>query len=287
VKNKQYIKWGLGGIGIFVAGALLTWQFGARLSNKVDTTTDLALLALIKNDGVAFTKFIRDGGNVHVQLPAVDGKVYTVAEGLSFFERPGFVNFLQEQKIKFIKRDPSKELDILSLSIPKNNPELFGLLLKEAPDLKGTYGTNQWTLMHIASSICAYKLVPLLHEKGGLSWDHIAKDGTTPLTLAAQNNCLGAMGYWKSNDADFNAKDGRGISALSILKKKKNAELIAFAESFEERLRIVAAVAPKEVNFYKKRKIPKDQIIDPSAIVEPIERPVEAVETAEFSEFAD
>src|SRR5690606_25195515 len=136
---------------------------------------------------------------------------------------------------------------------------------------------------------CSHKLISMLHEDGKLNWDLRAKDGTTPLTLAATNDCLPVLSYWKEKGADFKAKDGKGMTALSILQKKKDAALAAFAESFIERkIATVTIVKPAPVpDFYKKRKIPKEQIIDHAAMLEPEDRPLEATETAEFTEFAD
>src|SRR5690606_5930880 len=128
-------------------------------------------------------------------------------------------------------------------------------------------GKNGWTLLHLASAACSHKLTPFLHEKGKLNWDLKSKEGSTPLTLAAENDCLPMLSYWKEKGADFKLKDGRGLSALSILKKKKDAALVAFTESFM--VRKPSNVAKAEPNFYKKRKIPKDQRIDYSMMIEP------------------
>jgi hypothetical protein len=286
VSKKQHILFATCAVGLL--GSSLLWHFkSSEFAQKVERNLgDEALLALIKNDQPAFESFIAAGGDLHGNLPLIDGKVYTVSEGLSYFERPGFIRYLQTQKMKFIKQAPSKGYDILSLSIPKNNPELMELLLEENPNLKEGYGDKKWTLLHMASAQCSHKLAALLHEKGGLNWDTKAKDGSTPITLAAESDCLPMLSYWKENNADFKAKDGRGLSALSILKKKKDAALVAFAKSFEP-ARNTAAIVKKELNFYRKRKIPKHQIVDPAALIEPEDRPLEANETAEFSEFSD
>lgn len=285
MSKKQHILFATCAVGLL--GSSLLWHFKSSEVAQVERNLgDEALLALIKNDQPAFESFIAAGGDLHGNLPLIDGKVYTVSEGLSYFERPGFIQYLQTQKMKFIKQAPDKGYDILSLSIPKNNPELMDLLLKENPNLKEGYGDKQWTLLHMASAQCSHKLTALLHEKGGLNWDTKAKDGSTPITLAAEYDCLPMLSYWKEKDANFKAKDGRGLSALSILKKKKDAALVAFAKSFEP-ARNTAAVVKKQLDFYRKRKIPKHQIVDPAALIEPEDRPLEANETAEFSEFSD
>lgn len=254
--------------------------------NKGNSTDD-ALLALIKNDQKAFEAFIEAGGKLHDDLPAIDGQVYTVAQGMSYFERSSFMNYLHNNKVPYIQQAAGKTFDILSLSISKNNLKLLNQMGLEKPNYKLTYGKKGWTLLHMASAACAHKLTAALHEKGGLRWDVKAKDGSTPITIAAENDCLPMLSYWKEQKADFNAKDGRGVTAMSILRKKKDAALMAFVSSFETNTRKIASVKPEEVSFYKKRVIPKDQIVDHSALIEPEERPLEATETAEYSEFAD
>lgn len=256
----------------------------AEVSKPVRNLADEALLALIKNDQKAFESFIEAGGQVHDSLPLIDGKIYTISEGMAYFERPGFMKYVHSQKISYVKQS-NKDFDIMTITIAKNNPDVLNELTLENPDFKFKYGKKEWSLLHLASAACSFKLTETLHLKGQLNWDLKAKDGSTPLTLAAENDCLPMLSYWKEQKADFKKKDGRGLTALSILKKKKDAALVAFAESFEERK--IASEPKKIPNFYKKRKIPKDQIIDYSALIEPEDRPLEATETAEFSEFAD
>lgn len=274
-------------------GSCLTLVIGGvlfkdKLNNfSGSVSTDEALLSLIKNDQNGFENFIKKGGDVHANLPVIDGKTYTVSEGMAHFERPGFVKFLQGTKRSFINQDGKKEFDILSLAVEKNNVELFTLLINEKPRYDLTYTQKNWTLLHMASASCSHKIVTMLHKEAGLNWNTKAKDGSTPLTLAAEYDCLPVLGYWKELKADFNAKDGRGLTALSILRKKKDAAFVAFVDSFNSR-KIASIGAPAgEPNFYNKRKIPKDQMIDHSALIEPEDRPLEATETAENSEFAD
>jgi len=254
-------------------------------SNSVRNLADEALLALIKNDQKAFESFIQAGGKVHDSLPMIDGKIYTIAEGMAYFERPAFMRYVNSQKIPYLNQSKEKDFDIMTITIAKNNPEVLNQLVVENPDFKFKYGKKEWSLLHLASAACSFKLTETLHLKGELNWDLKAKDGSTPLTLAAEHDCLPMLSYWKEHNADFKKKDGRGLTALNILKKKKDAALVAFAESFEERS--IASVPKKKKipDFYKRRKIPKDQIIDYSALIEPEDRPLEATETAEFSEF--
>jgi hypothetical protein len=289
--NKKYVYSAVFGLAV-LAGS--SFWVGKELGMKAGVTqgpasavgfADEAFLALIKNDQASFERIVNAGGDLHSKLPVIDGKTLTVAQGLSYFERPGFMRFLQASNKAFVKQDGSAEFDIMTLAVPKNNPELFALLLKEKPALAEAYGSKGYTLLHLASAACAHKLVPLLHQ-GSLSWNTKAKDGSTPLTLAAQSECLPALGYWKDQKADFNLKDGRGNSAMSLLRKNKDAAILAFVQSFEVQ-RTIASVGPTEMSLYRKRVQPKVKLIDDSTLLEPEARPVEANETAEYSEFSD
>lgn len=268
------------------------WHFSTKTSSTSRTGTDDALLALIKNDQSAFESWIRNGGDLSAFLPEIDGKKLTVAEGLAYFERGNFIAYLQNKKIPFLKQSTEGKDDIMTIAVGKNNPDLMALLMKENPDLTAAYGAKGMTLLHLASSGCASKLTSLLHKDKKINWDHKAKDGSTPLTLAAASDCLPMLSYWKEQKADFAKKDGRGTSAMSIMRQKKDAAMVAFLQSFETRtasrtIASVGAVVEKEPNFYKKRVVPADQKIDYSALIEPEDRPLEATETAEQSEFAD
>lgn len=274
-------------VGVLSVGSI--WHFSGKETSVTKTGgTDEALLALIKNDQSAFEAWVKNGGDLFAYLPLIDGKKLTVSEGLAYFERTGFIKFLQKNKMSFVKQARDGKEDILFLALQKNNPELFDLLLKENPDLTATYGDKGWTLLHYAASGCNHKLGEVLQKEKKLTYDLRAKDGTMPLNLAAQSDCLKFLSFWKEQGADFKKKDGRGTTALSILKGKKDAAMTAFYQSFEApKVARLPASAPKELNFYKKRVVPKDQQIDYSALIEPEDRPLEATETAEYSEFAD
>lgn len=268
---------------IFIA---VVWLLSLPKTADNRNLTDEALLALIKNDLDAFKSVIDAGVNVHDTLPEIDGQKYTIAQGIAYFERNSFGKYLHEKKISYVIQDEKAPYDIMTITVKKNNPDLLKQLALENPKYQAAYGKNGWTLLHMASAWCSHKLTSQLHETGKIDWNHKAKDGSTPLTLAAEHECLPMLSYWKEKGANFKAKDGRGKSALSILHTKKDAALVAFAQSFEDRK--IATITVKEVpNFYKKRKIPKDQIVDHAAMLEPEDRPLEATETAEFSEFAD
>jgi hypothetical protein len=270
------------------------WYF--RSTSSKTNLADLALISLVKNDIKSFEKYIARGGDLNAPLPAINGKVLTVSEGIAQFERPGFVEYLQTEKKKFVQQGKSSD-DIISIAVTKNNPELFTLLMKEQPDLNKTYTNKDWTLLHLASAQCSTKIVDMLHQTKALSWDQKAKDGSTPLTLAAENNCLPALSYFKEKGAKFDLKDGRGISALDILKKSKDAALSAFAQTFEMAAKVPGSLdvarAPasfgkitKELNIYRKRVFP-NQGASSRSHVEPDSRPDGSLDSADVTEFSD
>ena len=285
--NKKHLIAATFFVGVLSVGSF--WQFSK--TTAVRTGTDDALLALIKNDQTAFESWVKNGGDLSAFLPVIDGKKLTVAEGLAYFERVNFIKYLQDNKIAFMTQKKDGTDDIMVLAVQKNNAELFTLLMKENPDLTATYGKNGMTLLHMASSGCAFKLTDILHKDKKLNWDTKAKDGSTPMTIAAGADCLPMLSYWKEQKADFAKKDGRGMSAMSIMRGKKDAAMVAFLQSFETRTtRTPTATSPSvepEINFYNKRIVPKDQKVDYSALIEPEDRPMDATETAEHSEFAD
>jgi hypothetical protein len=276
VNNKRVL---IIGFGIFLCVGPTLLFFNA-VSKK--GTSDQALLAIIKNDQKSFQEFIENGGDIHALLPVIDGQSFTVAEGIVHFERTGFLKYLKDQNKSFVKQDATKDYDILSLAIAKNNPEMLGLILSQNPQLDRLYGKEGWSLLHLTSSHCSSKLVSLLHQTGKLDWKTLGKDGTTPLTLAAEKDCLQVLSYWKDAKADFKAKDGKGQSAMNILKGKKDAALSAFADSFKTK-----TVATADPIFYQKRVFPKDALVDRSELLEPEERPEDANETADYSEFSE
>lgn len=285
MNNKRAIASAAGLLVVVAASTVWLLSNPKTAEVKERNLSDEALLALIKNDQRAFEEAIQAGAKIHDALPLIDGKTYTIAEGMAYFDRPHFMKYLRSKSISYIEQKEGKSYDIMTLAVGKNNVELLNELSLAQPDYKLAYGKSGWSLLHMASALCSHKITGILHKTGKLNWDLKAKDGSTPLTLAADHDCLPMLSYWKEQGADFKKKDGRGVSALAILKKKKDAALVAFAESFEPRK--VASVTPPVPDFYKKRKIPKDQIVDHSALIEPEERPMEATETAEFSEFAD
>ncbi len=274
-------------VGVLSVGSF--WHL-SKTTTATNTSSDGALLALIKNDQAGFEAWVKNGGDLSAFLPVIDGKTMTVAEGLAYFERAEFIKYLQANKIKFIKQTRDGKDDIMVFAVMKNNPDLFALLMKENPDLMATYGKNGYSLLHLAATNCSHKLNALLHTEKKLNYDLRAKDGSIPMNLAAAGDCLPMLSYWKENGADFKKKDGRGMNAMSILRTKKDSAMLAFLQSFDlnrnAATRAPASVEP-EINFYKKRVVPKDQQVDYSALIEPEDRPMDATETAEASEFAD
>lgn len=250
--------------------------------------SDEALLSIIKNDQRGFEHFLSGGGKLGMNIK-VEGEHFMVGELIVKYNRLGFAKYAKEHKLQF-DIDADKDFDVHSLSVEQNNPEMLGLLLGEQKFDKNikAYGKKGWSLLHMASAQCSYKVVNILH-KAGMNWDLKDKNGATPLTLAAEEGCLQALSYFKEQGADFKAKDGRGRTALSILQKHKDAALMAFAESFIERRATASVVIVKQEvpNFYKKRKIPKDSLADRAHLIEPEDRPDDANETSEYSEFSD
>lgn len=290
MKNKYKIVIGISVLSALGIGSLWKWQSEKSLLTSKGgekNLSDLALLSLIKNDQKSFESVVEAGVKLEDKLPLIDGKSFSIAEGIVYFERPNFIRYLQGRKKAFIKQVKGNEYDILTIAVSKNNPEILNLLVDEKPHMNLRYGKKELSLLHLASIHCSYKLMDTL-SKNGLKWSDRNKEGKTALTLAAENECLPILSYWKDQKADFKRADGRGINTISILKMKKGAAFTAFVESFESRKIASSDSAPaKEISFYRKRKIPKDQIVDHAALIEPEARPLEATETAEFSEFAD
>lgn len=274
------------GILVFIFSDLKNFiNTKVKEADKIDLA-DSALLSLVKNDRASFIKFLQEGGNIHLKLPPIEGKTLTVAEGIAFFERTEFMEVLRERKISFINQDTKKDFDILTLSIKKNRPAILNELARNTINFNFRYGKKGHTVLHLASIWCSDKLAPILHKKGRLRWDTQAADGSTPLTLAAENECLPLLTYWKNQGADFGKQDGRGKSVHSILKRTTKLELMALTEETAP-IRKVGNVIAAAPNFYKKRKIPKIKLLDHSLVLEPEDRPLDSVETARFSEFAD
>ena len=277
------------GLSLTCCVSLSSFFYFQNSSNSVSRNlSDEALLSIIKNDQSGFEHFLASGGTLGLGIK-VEDRHFMVGELLVKYNRLAFVKYAKEHKLKF-DVDPKKDFDIHSLSVEQNNPEMLTLLLgdqKLNKDIK-SYGKKGWSLLHMASAQCSYKVVSILH-KAGMSWDIKDKNGVTPLTLAAEEGCLQALSYFKEQGADFKEKDGRGVTALSILQKKKDAALTAFAESFIDRRATASVVIVKQEvpNFYKKRKIPKDSLADRAHLIEPEDRPDDANETAEYSEFSD
>jgi hypothetical protein len=190
--------------------------------------------------------------------------------------------------ISQVMSDPTSQaaFAVMSEAMASNNPEVLKLIAQQDPKLATTYGEGGWSLLHIASYQCSPEIVKALHSSGKLNWDLKAKDGTTPLTIAAESDCLPVLKYWKDHQAAFNKADGRGKSALSILKtKESSAELASLVSSLEGRKPASAQVA--ETTFYRKRKFDDSVPNNQRKYVDPNVRPDEIPETAEFTEFAD
>ncbi len=229
--------------------------------------SDKALLAIVKNDLDEFSHFLKLGGSVHQDLPLLNGKKYTVAEGIAHFERVAFLRMLRENNISYLKQEKNKTQDILTISIEKNNEELLNEISLSQPRYDLTYGKEGWSILHMTSNCCAHKLTAIIQEKSHLRWDKKSQDGKTPLSIAHDKNCLPIINYFKT----------QGAEVMSETKKEQSERISSRTNS----------AAPTVPDFYKKRKVPKDQIVDHTAMLEPGDRPLEALETSKYSEFAD
>jgi len=264
--------------------SISVWHFSTKSGPKV--SVDDVLLSLIKNDLAGFKAYINAGGDLQNALPHIDGQSMTVAQGMAYFERQEFIKYLQDQKKKFLIQDSKG--DMLSITVRKNNAEILNLLLKESPDLTLRYGSQRMSLLHLASNGCSHKLVLPLMQTEKFKWNEDTKQGHNALTLAAENECLSLLSFWKKKGISFNKNDRRGISAFKILSGKKDATILDFIQSFASRSPAsIAVTSQKTVTFYRKRINPKDMPVDYSALIEPESRPEAAVETAEKSEFSD
>lgn len=284
MKHKRFVF----GIGVTAVMTLfsLPWLMSFEKSSEKKRDSDHALLAIVKDDLEGFKAFIEAGGTLD-QTVEIGGRKVKVADLIINYERIHFLRLVTQKNIAGFSDDDWK------LAIEKNNPEVFEALRLARPDARPAqlrFGKEGWNLLHIAAANCSDKLLGPL-EALGLTWKDKAKDGRTPLTLSAQKDCLQVMSYWRSKSADFKALDGSGMSALKILRKKKDAALSAFRDSIEGKRFLAYSdgtiLAGKAPNFYKKRVVPKDNLFDRAHLLEPGERPEEANETAEYSEFSD
>lgn len=282
MKNKRVI------IGVSVTACLALSSFFLFKNSASRNLQDEALLSIIKNDQSAFESFIAAGGRLDTKV-SVEGQNYMVGQLLVKYERINFIKYVADKKIPF-SPDLNADSDMWTMAVSKNSPDLLNALMGAFPDYKlnsKSYGLDKRNLLHLASVDCSFKVVGIL-DNAGMDWNDKDKKGATPLTLAAEHDCLQALSYWKEHGADFKSKDGRGMTALNILNKKKDAALMAFAESFiERRAPASVAPAPAEPNFYKKRIIPKVNLANRADLIEPEDRPEDANETAEYSEFSD
>jgi hypothetical protein len=277
------------GAGVGVALSLYTFtQF--QNSHFSKNLTDQALLSIIKNDQHSFKSYLAKGGTLDSSLN-LEGQSYKIGELLVKYQRISLIKLVSEINLPISFGD-SADSDMWTMAIPQNNPDLFQALMDTNPDYKlnsKSYGKEGRNLLHLASVQCSHKLLGLL-QASGMNWNDKDKTGATALTLAARHDCLQALSFWKERSADFRAIDGRGESALSILRKKQDSALVAFADSFEEKTQtvVVAHSSPAKVpNFYKKRTNPRDRVVNRSHLLEPADRPDDANESSEYSEFSD
>ncbi len=256
--------------------------------SKQDDPSDVALLSIIKNDQNSFQQFILSGGSLD-QSVIIGKSTVTLGSLLVDYERVEFLKLLLNLKNKelvFLRDDK-----IWASAVSKDNEDLLKTMLSLSPKqyiYKKKIGEKKRSLMHLASVNCSHKILKIL-EQEGFNWADEDASGASALTLAAEMNCLESLDYWKLKKANFSQLDKRGVSALEILQKKKNAALAIFASSLTAPTRNVAVIAKTERphSFYKKRHFPKDQLTERTSFLGPEVRPLDANDTAEYSEFSD
>lgn len=294
---------------MFCLTTATVWKFSADAPHHL-SLEERGTQAILKNDLVAFKAFIKAGGKPETlfknQLASPmaetagvkafknDQMAWTIAEALVAYERVEFIEYLQNEKISFVKQAADGKEDIVSLAVETNNPAVFQAILREKPDLHKEYGAEKKNLLHIASASCSAGLADILYNSGVYSAQDMQKDGSTPLTIAAAGDCVPMITFWQAKKEDFTAKDGAGKTALQILKANKSevaAEIAKSVEANQPANRKPASVTvkldPKVPDFYKLRKYPKDVLADPALLVDPEIRPLDSDSTAEYTEFAD
>jgi hypothetical protein len=293
---------------VFCLTTATIWEFSKTKPREL-TLDEKGAQAILNNDLVAFKSFIKAGGKPenHFKFQASDSSsepvgvkafkkdqiAWTIAEALVAYERVEFIEYLQQQKISFVKQSSDGKRDIVSLAVESNNPQVFKAILKENPDLTKKYGEEKKNLLHIASKSCSANLADLLHNSGKFSAQDKQKDGATALTIAASSDCVPMITFWQGKNEDFAAKDGKGKSAIQILKENKSeiaaeiAKSIKASEAIRKPASVTVKLSPKVPDFYKLRKYPKDVLADPSLLVDPEIRPLDSDSTAEYTEFAD
>lgn len=281
MKHKRVIL----GVGLSAGLALYSvflFKFQQKRLSDMDLK-DKALLSIVKDDLSGFKSYLAAGGKLSDAIH-MEGKNYKISDLLVKYERMNLLKIVQGNKLAFASAEDWRTV------VEKNNPEVFNAMKEAHPSImlvELKYGSDQWNLLHVAANHCSFKILSAL-EESGMKWSDQAKDGSTPLTMAAQKDCIQGLSYWKEKGADFRAKDGRGMTALNILAKKKDSALAAFAQSFMKNRAPASVVAENKVpNFYKTRVIPKDNLADRSHLIEPGDRPDDANETSDYSEFSD
>lgn len=294
---------------VFCLTTTTVWKLSHEAPHEL-TLEQKGAEAILKNDLVAFKAFIKAGGkpeNLFKPQPSDAGTVepvgvkafkkdqiaWTIAEALVAYERVEFIEYLQQEKVPFVKQSNDGKADIVSMAVESNNPQVFQAILKEKPDLKKEYGEQKKNLLHIASSSCSMNVADILHNSGMYSAQDMQKDGSTPLTIAAASDCVPMITFWQGKNEDFSAKDGKGKSAIQILKENKSEVAAEIAKSIEastasrKPASVTVKLSPKVPDFYKLRKYPEDVLADPALLVDPEIRPLDSDSTAEYTEFAD
>ncbi len=161
------LKVGIAVSSVCLLASITAYHFSINSGPK--SSVDDALLSLIKNDLNKFKEYLAAGGDLHANLPQIDGRTITVAQGMAYFGRSNFIEYLQSEKKSFLFQNP--EEDLLTIAIEKNDLKLLSLLLKENPDMGFRYGTKRMTLLHLATEQCSPKISEALVNTGKFKWD--------------------------------------------------------------------------------------------------------------------
>ncbi len=272
----------------WIALSLAVLTIIVTIYSKKETSSDLALLSIIKNDQNSFEKFILSGGSLN-QTVNIGKNTVTLGSLLVDYERVDFLKLLSSLKSEeyiFLRDDK-----IWMSAVSKDNQDLLKIMLTLSPKQyikKKKFGPKNRSLLHLASLDCSHKILNLL-EQEGLNWSEQDNSGASALTMAAEMNCIESLNHWKLKKANFIQNDKRGLSALEILKKKKEAVFATFSNSLTPPARNIAVLAKSERahSFYKKRHFPKDRLTERTSFLEPEVRPIDANDTADYSEFSD
>jgi hypothetical protein len=247
------------------------------LDESQDDMNDQAYLAIVKNDQKSFEDFLDRGGKLE-SLVVMPQKKKSLGRLLVEYERVDLIN-LASRKQKQFQPDDQEMQSIWETTVTKNNSALYQAIRRLNPKEKiknRRVGKEHRTLLQYASSKCSHNLIKSL-ESEGLTLDEKDKNGVNSFHLAEKNNCHPVLSHWKKRGAMDSIKTNKDLSLPELTKSlQKN----------DAPTKPIVNVVTKAPDFYKKRSIPKESY-NRLELVEPVERPRESIQTAEYSEFSD